>query len=818
MNRIATLTRDYHAIIDAYSVSIDAFETNITNRMNITLDRTTKIPAKNWDEIQLLYSLRSTVDRIRMNLGKELSKMNKSLSYNKTLSTRLIRKNDKLSLIRFLINKTQMWTDRLDTLKSGQIYTFNYKDALQRIMKRLDSLDSLIIPNKIEVAGFVKPTIRYNGDTIEHVIKKVIEETGINSQNAVLKVATEEHDKAYIAATVESYMQKMDLEMKTIFGEIEKKLLQMKPSENVEYNARIDVEEGERERDEDGEDEEREALEIRNALEVIPIDDFEMPSFNQYEESFDEDIDVNLLSGLGGVSNNVFQTFVHEFEQLKNSIAELMLEVKLDTGVNNIVATLNAINSRVNELNDKKIDTLTKLSSEENAEFHATVNIFMTNLDRRMASLEVNQDTNITKLKEFSETQENLKTVLAVIQGRVVEMMNTNSDKLDRLQATLIKDFLESSNKKIASVDNIYDQIVKMNVESKAQNFKLGMFFEDLKNATKRVETTDTVTDALNASMLKEMLEKFQSTTRDDILTLSADIITQTEGFREEALNQLQEKYNQMFITSSNALEAQVQNLSTLSAKIDASLEEFKSDKENVVLLKKQLDLMKEDMTKVQTVLEKVVTFETTVSKMAAELKTLSESIQQNFDQMETGQLDETMDSEEFTRRNDENTILQNKQLALQEELNVLQDQRTLEIRTKKELVEQREAIQKNLKELSSAVAAKLEEVAKKEHTIARLEEEKRDLLKVIKLKGKSKPNIRDEEPSSGEGPYAEQPKRMKITPKGVGKPKLNTEGFDFFTGDRNTVAPSPNINIPTFKLYPEKNSINMESDDNETL
>lgn len=594
MTSIDGLVFAYNQILGVYEDSLVNFEQNIKGRFNTILDESTKIVAKNWEELQLIYQARNEVDDLNLKLNRELAHIMKSLSYAKAMAQRMRTKPP--TSLPSLVEKKQLWIDRLDGLKQSKLYTTNYQEMADIIENKMKAFVGIMNPNLVHVSSFVKPTIKYNGGTIESVVERVVKE--VMSTANLAKAIQNETESVKVIATTETFLQETNLEIMKILDDIQKKLV------NLEHHT-------------------------------------PPPSVFGDDPFIDDDalMDTSFYAEAPPISlEDKFDTFVSDFNAVKSNIASLMDNVKFETVLEKLSRSVEMIQAQVSILADANLKTLNEINAEEEAEFKRTLQTFIQRIEDRLHKLELSEKNNLSGLKHLDLANEQMKDLLMQTETTILHTFRDHAASFNKLEQKLIEDTIKENNQRAESIDAINFQIFNLSTQGKTQTTNIIERLSKLTEAVQKIESAETIHNYVTTDMITKMLPSLTATNQNDIIELTKTILSETEAFREKILSELQVRYNALFLDTGERINAQVVGLETSQTKLATLLKEQEKQKSELATVKATIEALQKSLEEKVVNLQKIDGVITTQNTIAAKLESLQQIIADNNSQMEITQ------------------------------------------------------------------------------------------------------------------------------------------------------------------------------------
>lgn len=560
----------FDKLLKIYNTSLSTFEKNITGRMNHILNETEKIKTKNWNEIQMIYRVRNDIDALNVQFKNEIIKQMGSSSHVKSASDRLGKRAISDAVL-FLSKRTQIWNDKLSNLKNGRIYNFNYTDALNRIEKYLKLHLNIVKACDISVSNFVNTNIKYEGDSITTIIKRVIKAEKDSVDNISSFTANSKNVMDIITNT-DTCNEALRLEIMTALNKLQLEIVDFK---NLQARATTP-----QQNELDDED-------------MISNSGSDLPLIYDEDYNTNTDLDVDMTTLMMPHLSEGDDKLVEEFKELKDTIYTLMDNLKFDVFFSRLDQSLKDLQSNLNAAHEEE-NTLKQLSEEERKEFRDTLTVYFENIERKINALGGLQQTNINDISNLSSNLLQTKNLLSTTQNTILQTIQDENIINSRFQTNLLANYGEFANFKDGLIKSIESSIAQISEENIGKNNQVITLVNELKGRMQNLENLDTTTNYVTLNMIDDIIKKFNTTNKDELETFLTTIIGESEKYHEEALAKLQEKYNKMFEADKTIIDQQYQLLLQQHQLLDQKLQGIDLHTDAINGLKDEIKLLNE--------------------------------------------------------------------------------------------------------------------------------------------------------------------------------------------------------------------------------
>lgn len=577
-------------LLKVYNTSLRVFEKNITGRMNHILSATEKIKTKNWNEIQMIFRVRNDIDALNIQFKNETIKQMKSISHVTSANFNLPKRNVS-DVVLFLTKRTQTWNDKLQNLKKSQIYHFNYMDALDRIEKYLNTNLNITKACDISVSNFVNTNIKYEGDSITTLIKRVIKEEKDSVENISNFTATNK-DVMQVITNSDTCNEALRLEIMTALNKLQLEIVDFK---NLQARASTPPPQGNtnyrnNHRDSDDDDDD-----------TMNSDDGDTPLI--FDDGYIDDVDVDMTTLITPNLTEGDNKLLEEFTELKQTLYTLMDNLKFDTFFSKLDESLKDLQAtlQVNLQSKHEEEAILKqLSDDEREEFKNTFTLYFENIERKINDLGRIQQTNINDISNVSSNLLQTKNLLTTTQNTILETIQNENIANGRFQNHLLSNYGEFANFKTSLIQSIERLLSQISEENIGKNNQVITLVNELKGRLQNLENIDTTTNYVTLNMIDDIVKKFNTTNKDELEAFMTTIIGESETYHEKALSQLQEQYNKMFEANKIVIQQQYDALVHQHRLLDEKLNSINLNEDLINSLKDEIKILQDKIILLQ--------------------------------------------------------------------------------------------------------------------------------------------------------------------------------------------------------------------------
>lgn len=565
------MVSNYKALLDVYSSSLTAFEKNITGRMNYILQESENISMKNWNEIQMIYKVRNDIDSLNMKFKSQIIKKMASVSYT-TATANNLYKRQRGYAISYLTKNTQKWQDSLRKLKNNQIYNFDFLEALKRIEKYLHVNLNMSKVCDISVSNFINTNIKYEGDSITTLIKRVIKEEK-DAINNISDFTVKNKNTIEVIANTDTCNEALHLEIITVLNKLQKELVEFKNAQLVEKTPET-VETADN------------ISSLNDDEEMASVSGFNDDSLRFIPPDYEDDVDMTTSFLIPNSEDN--NKVIEEFQSLKHVVYDLMEKLKFDSFFEDLQNSLKDIqNSILNRHAEEQ--TLMQLTEEESLEFKEQIKQSIENIERRIMDIAGPQQTTINNIQNLETNLNQTKLLLTATEDRILEVVQNEHNANARFQTQLLANYANFTNMKadlIKTIENTIGQIVD---DNKGTNTQVTTLINEIRGQLQSIENIDTSTNYVTLNMIGDIIDRFNTTSREDWTSFMTTIIRETETFRDDSLKLLQEKYDGMFEANKSIIDNEYQKLLEQSNRLDAQIQALNINQDAVDMLRTEI-------------------------------------------------------------------------------------------------------------------------------------------------------------------------------------------------------------------------------------
>ncbi|QLI62447.1 DhNV_086 [Dikerogammarus haemobaphes nudivirus] len=817
MSSIHRVVKLYIETLNKFSKNLETFQANILGRMQYILNQTTKIKVKNWDEIQLIYKIRNDIEKLHLKFKSDIEKDKKSIqfAFNKIHRITFAKRGIKYSRL-YIVQKTLWCNDKISNLTKGTLKNTNYTMQLDLQEAKLKTFTELKTPNSITTSNFIKPNITYNGDTVENIVEKVIYK--LNATEKLTRLVQSEPQGEKVAAETANYLETVNLEILSLIDRIYQRLTNLdevskdtKKSKTPTFTVpqKLPFLDAEMEEEIEGNtDDEQESDDefLEEGGKLFSDDEDDPMDGLAADDGFTyDDFDVKTLTFQNQKSNSV----VNEISKLKEQLGTLVTETKFETGLNKIMESLINFQYKIALENTKQID-VNNQQQEGQEKIKDELNKVVQNIEVRIDALERQNQTNVTDLSNVKTTNDIIKNVLEQTEKKIIELFNTYNAQVNKKPIEdLMANYAKSINDKNNLIKEVGESVEKILTNNSTQSNTIKTLLLSLQEAIGKIETGNTISDYITTTMVDDIVRDLSSTNKNDIEQLTTEIITRTEKFHEKSLGILQTKYDGMFKTSKQIVNAHMTGLKTLQTEILKLVQQIKTEHNEITSLENSLKEAQAKVAETTTKLEKLDALEKSTNGLLLEKNILLQYIEENkmiekrlLDQeaLKKHELQQNMDMTENEKLEEELNKLKGQLMFLTQQTKDYEiRENALKLEYERKLATDSQSKERTeLKNAIDILNLKIDEIYKELKVTNDAVKEKEAIIEKLKLE---KDELLNKEPLQGQ-------KRKLVDTRKV---KMNFEGSTYFEKPKKrvlVVAEEPKFD-PT-----NKRRINIEDND----